>query len=104
MSVGKTKISEDRYQNKMQISHIDTANYFNLVAGVPVRISTVSDTHIRVASTGTDAWVRVHSDSYIPAANVGMFLAAGDSYHTTLRAGEYIGSTVILNIVPLGEI
>ena len=102
MSVGKMKIAEDRYQNKLQFSHVDTENSQTIAAGGVAEFAI--KTNVRIASTSADTYITVEQSTHTPASGTGMFLAGGDSYHTVINAGEWLGSVAEVNVTPLGDI
>ena len=102
MSVGKMKIAEDRYQNKLQFSHIDTASSQTIAALCVAEFTTKSN--VRIATTGADTYLTVETATHTPVAGTGMFLIGGGEYHTVINAGEWLGSVAEINVTNLGDI
>ena len=103
MGLGNIKAGEDRYNNKLQFAHLRTDLYVNVSAGGTYE-NTGTDRAVVLTPTVADAWIKIEGSTPSPATDEGFLLPAGGSYTTILRAGEHIGSTAVLNIVPLGEI
>ena len=103
MGLGNIKAGEDRYNNKLQFAHLRIHYCINLYASGTYE-NTGADRAVVLTPTVADAWIKIEGSTPSPATDEGFLLPAGGSYTTILRAGEHIGSTAVLNIVPLGEI
>ena len=102
MAIGKVKLAEDQYRNKMQLAHVDTASFVNIAAlGKQVWDST-SDRIVRIIPTTGEAWIGIKAATFTPAADEGMYINA--EYHTVIRKNEWIGSSAIINVVNVSEL
>ena len=100
--MGETKIAEDKYQNKLQFSHINTASYSSVTTAVEWNAN--YDRHVVITPESADAWVKITATSNTPATSQGFLIKNGASYTTIIRAGEYIGASAACNVVELGEV
>lgn len=98
--MGDVKIAEDRYQNKMQFAHIDTAN----AANVTTSSSAFAGKHVVITPISTDAWIKIGVGSQTAADTEGKLIKFGSSYTTIIREGEQIASYGSVNVCPLGEV
>ncbi len=105
------KIAEDKYQNKLQFTHIDVTSAKNLAAASTTVWDATSTRHVVITPTGTDAYVSVTPNGTTTVPNgtstgysLGKFIPFGGSYTTIIRAGERIATSAIINVVSLGEV
>lgn len=96
------KLAEDRYQNKLQISHVNTARFLALAADTPTVYTADFDQHVCITGA-SDAFIQVRRVSTAAATDEGFNYLGGTYYHTTLRKGEYISSTAAIHICSIGE-
>jgi len=100
--MGEVKTAEDRYQNKLPFSHLNTAGYQNITTATVFNAN--YDQHVRITPTTADAWVEVSGATFTPTASNGVLIPFGGVESTIIRKGEYIGATAEINVVPYGEL
>lgn len=100
--MGEVKTAEDRYQNKLQFSSLNTAAAQNITTAVV--FNATYDQHVRITPTAGDAWFEKSGATFTPTVSSGAFLPYGAIESIIVRAGEYIGSTAEINVVPYGEL
>lgn len=94
------KVARDGDKQVLQFSHVDTASYQNITAAVEF----TNRTHVRICPTTADAWIKITAVTNTPATGEGMLIVFGADYTTTINAGEWIGSSSEINVVPLGDL
>lgn len=104
--MGTVKIAEDRYQNKLQFAHINSASAQNITTATQWD---TSDRHVVITPVSADAYVTIAATAVTPDGtgtgnSRGKFIPFGGSYTTIVRAGEYIGASAEVNVVSLGEL
>jgi hypothetical protein len=107
MSIGKLKTGIDKYANKLQFSHFNCATAKTITTAE--QWNAAADCNVVITPTVADAYVTVAVSAVTPVGTgsgffLGKFIPLGSSYTTTIRAGEYIGSTAAVNVVDLGEL
>lgn len=105
--MGTVKIAEDRYQNKLQFAHINSASAQNITTAT--QWDTTSDRHVVITPVSADAYVTIAATAVTPDGtgtgnSRGKFIPFGGSYTTIVRASEYIGASAEVNVVSLGEL
>jgi hypothetical protein len=93
------KTAEDKYSNKLQFGHINTA--------VTAEITTAQvwdasfDRHIAITPVAADARIEIRATAITPTT-AGMLIKG--TYTTIIRAGEFLGASSTVNVVELGEL
>jgi len=98
--MGQVQIAEDKYLNKLQFTHIDTAN----AANVTTSSAAFAGKHVVITPVSSDAWIVIGAGSQSASTNTGKLITFGSSYTTIIRAGEQIASSATVNVCPLGEV
>ena len=99
-SFRNVKVAEDAYQNKLQFTHINTAD----AANVTTSTAAFAEKHVVITPVSSDAWIVIGAGSQTPSTNTGKLITFGSSYTTIIRAGEQIASSATVNVCPLGEV
>lgn len=97
--MGEVKIAEDKYRNKLQFAHLDTANGDNVTAST----SAFAGKHVVITPVSSDAYISIGAGTQSATTGNGKLIKLGSSYTTIIREGEQIDSTTTINVCPLGE-
>jgi hypothetical protein len=98
------KIAEDAYWNKLQYTHLKTADAITLGSGASnSSLASATDAHVVITPTTAAAHVNVGVSVAIPSSGDGLLIPFGTSYTTIIRKGEDIAVSAECQICPLGE-
>jgi fructose-specific component phosphotransferase system IIB-like protein len=97
--MGDVKLAEDKYTNKMQFAHIDTAN----AANVTTSSASFAGKQVVITPVSADAYIVIGAGSQSTPTTNGKLVKLGTSYTTIIRAGEQIAASSSVNVCPLGE-
>jgi hypothetical protein len=96
---GDVKLAEDKYQNKMQFGHVKMSS-LGQVTTAAIWDAT-SDRHVRISPEAGEAFVHIGTEVTPTNGATGFHVTSTEYF--IVRAGEYIGSSAVLNVIELGE-
>jgi hypothetical protein len=99
--MSELKTAEDKYQNKLQFGHLNTAVVAEVTTAAVWDAS--FDRHIIITPVSADARIEIRATAVTPTT-AGFLIKLGGSYTTIIRKGEYLGASATVNVVELGEL
>ena len=98
MEPGQMKLAQDKRGDKAQFAHLYTDEALNI--STPVVLNATKDIYVSINTPNGGTYIYVNADG--ATTTQGKYVEG--EFVTIVRAGEYLGADVAINVCPIGEL